>query len=63
METGWSGISIPPNQTAVRGGNAVKTKRHFGFWFLVFKREKMEKGPMQIDMLSNPWLGYEVTDE
>ena len=23
----------------------------------------MEKGPMQIDMLSNPWLGYEVTDE
>ena len=63
METGWSGISIPPNQTAVRDGNAVKTKRHFGFLIFSFEKRKMEKGPMQIDMLSNPWLGYEVTDE
>ena len=52
-------------QTKPRSEAATLSKRNdiLAFLFLVFEREKMEKGPMQIDMLSNPWLGYEVTDE
>lgn len=49
METGWSGISIPPNQTAVRDGNAVKTKRHFGFLIFSFeKRKKWKRDPCKL---------------